>query len=273
MAHNPIGSRIKLRSPLAVLACALALQITGTAEPVAVRYLEKPLQATLALRSSDGTLLADGTLDLHVSRDRVTSRLTFKFKDGSLQDQTTVFSQQGRFKLVSDRIVQRGPSFTRPLEMTIDAETGQVNVTYMEDGREQTASERLQIPSDLANGMLPTLLKNLDPASPPSTVSLVAATPRPRLVGLRLSPGAAEAVRIGGVAHRATHYVIKAEVGGVAGVFAPLVGKQPPDTHAWVITGDSPAFLKSEGPLFYGGPSWRIEVTSARSSARGVRSQ
>jgi hypothetical protein len=261
--HNPIGLRIKLRKGLPVLALLLTLQMTGAAEVVPVRHLEKPLQATLELRSNKGALLADGKLDLTVSGDRVTSRLTFTFKDGSIQDETTVYSQQGQFKLISDRIVQKGPSFSRPLEMTIDAATGQVNVTYAEDGREQTASERLQIPPDLANGLIPTLLKNLNPAGPASTVSLIAATPSPRVVGLRLSPGATESVTIGGVARRATHYVIKAEIGGVAGVLAPLVGKQPPETHAWVITGDMPDFLKSEGPLFYGGPSWTIEVTGA----------
>ena len=32
----------------------------------------------------------------------------------------------------------------------------------------------------------------------------------------------------------ATHYVLKVEIGGLAGVVAPLVGKQPPDSHVWI---------------------------------------
>jgi hypothetical protein len=48
----------------------------------------------------------------------------------------------------------------------------------------------------------------------------------------------------------------------VAGVVAPLVGKQPPDNHVWILTGEAPAFLKSEAPFYPGGPSWRIELAS-----------
>ena len=56
--------------------------------------------------------------------------------------------------------------------------------------------------------------------------------------------------------------MIKIDIGGIAGVIAPIVGKQPPDIHVWVLGGATPAFVKSEGPLFYGGAPWRIELTS-----------
>jgi hypothetical protein len=261
MRTSPAGSHIR-RSRLLLLgafAC-LVLPSRAVGEPVPVRRLEKPLQATMSLRAADGTVLADGTFDLRVNGDRVTSRLTFNFKDGSIQDETVVFSQQGHFRLISDRLVQKGPSFARPLEMTIDTATGQITVTYADGGKDQTASEHLQLPADLANGMLPVLLKNLDPSGPPAMVSLIAATPRPRLVGLKLSPAGTESVTIGGQTRRATHFVIRPDIGGMAGMIAPLVGKQPPDTHAWVLAGDAPAFLRSEGPLFYGGAPWRVEI-------------
>ena len=54
----------------------------------------------------------------------------------------------------------------------------------------------------------------------------------------------------------------KVEIGGVAGLLAPLAGKQPQDTHVWILGGDAPAFVKLEGPLYLGGPIWRIELTS-----------
>jgi hypothetical protein len=61
---------------------------------------------------------------------------------------------------------------------------------------------------------------------------------------------------------KATHYVVKVEIGGMAGAMAELVGKQPPDTHVWILRGEAPAFVKLEGPLYLGGPTWRIELAS-----------
>ena len=48
----------------------------------------------------------------------------------------------------------------------------------------------------------------------------------------------------------------------IAGFVAPLVGKQPPDSHVWILEGEAPAFVKSEQPLYNGGPLWRIELVS-----------
>ncbi len=48
------------------------------------------------------------------------------------------------------------------------------------------------------------------------------------------------------------------KIGGIEG----KIGKQPPDIHVWVLGGEAPAFVKMEGPLFYGGPIWRIELAS-----------
>ena len=61
---------------------------------------------------------------------------------------------------------------------------------------------------------------------------------------------------------KAMHYLVKIEIGGIAGAVAPLVGKQPPDSHVWVLGGDAPAFVKSEGPLALGADPWRIELVS-----------
>src|SRR5262245_50847124 len=122
---------------------------------VAVRQTEGLVHGFLALRNPAGATLADGEL-LQVARgDRVTSRLVFRFKDGSLLDETSVFSQRGRFRLISNRLVQKGPAFPLPLEMSINCSTGQVIVNYAEkDGEPKTISERMELPADLANGMI-----------------------------------------------------------------------------------------------------------------------
>jgi hypothetical protein len=81
-------------------------------------------------------------------------------------------------------------------------------------------------------------------------------------VKLAITSQGEEPFSIGGSSRKATHYVVKVEIGGAAGLVAPLLGKQPPDTHVWILGGEAPAFVKSEGPLFFGGPVWRIELTS-----------
>jgi hypothetical protein len=48
----------------------------------------------------------------------------------------------------------------------------------------------------------------------------------------------------------------------MAGVAAAVAEKEPPDYHVWIMKGEAPVFLKSEGPLYFGGPVWRIELAS-----------
>ncbi len=84
----------------------------------------------LALRTLDGKRLADGERTQVAEGDRVTSRLIFRFKDGSVYDDTTIFSQRGAFRLLSDHLVQRGPCFKQPMETSIDASSGHITVRY-----------------------------------------------------------------------------------------------------------------------------------------------
>jgi hypothetical protein len=116
----------RLRRPvLAVLTAGLLLGgVPLGAEPVTVRHQEGVVHGFLALRTLDGSTIAAGDL-LQTSRGtRVTSRLVFHFRDGSLHDETAVFSQRGTFRLISDHLTQSGPSFPHPLDMTIDAASG-----------------------------------------------------------------------------------------------------------------------------------------------------
>jgi hypothetical protein len=243
----------------AALICPDALM----GEQVRVRHVEGLVHGFLALRTLDGSLLADGDLLQTASGTRVTSRLIFHFKDGSLHDETAVFSQRQQFRLLTDHLVQKGRSFPQPIDMTIDAVTGQVTVRYTDDrGQPKVDSEHVNVPPDLANGLILTLLKNANPEAPPKTVGFVAATPKPRLVKLAISAAGDEPFSTGGAARKAMHYVLKVDIGGIKGVLAPLVGKQPPDSHVWILGVEAPAFVKSEQPLYNEGPIWRIELVS-----------
>jgi len=258
-------SGIAARNRLVGLVLAVALASAGAdlrAEPVPVRYVEGLVHGFLVLRTLDGRAIADGDLSQVATGSQVTARVTFRFRDGSVHDETAVYTQREQFRLVSYRLVQRGATFPQPLEMSIEAASGQVTVRYTDDeGEAKTASERLDLPADVANGLVSTLLKNVRPGSVPS-LSYVAATPKPRLVKLEIAAAAPDRFSVGRRGRSATHYVVKVEIGGVSGLIAPLVGKQPPDAHVWIMGGDTPAFVKAEQALYTGGPVWRIELTS-----------
>ena len=167
-------------APVSIIANGLLLfTVILRGEPVAVRHAEGVAHGSLALRTLAGATIATGDLVQEARDAGVTTRATFRFTDGSVQDETAVFSQQGQFRLHSDHLVQRGPSFPRPLDMTIDAAAGVVTVRYVEDGQAREDRKRLALPADLANGLVPILLKNLEGARPPASFSYVVATPTP----------------------------------------------------------------------------------------------
>jgi hypothetical protein len=229
--------------------------------PTAVHHPEGLVHGFLSLSTLEGDTLAAGDLIQHTKGDQVTSRLVFEFRDGSSHDETAVFTQGRTFRLRSYKLVQKGPRFERPMQVTIDGANGRVTVRHRgDDGAEKTETETIKVPPDLANGMVPILLKNVRPEAPP-TMSFVAATPKPRLVKLEAAAAGEESFVIAGDTRKATHYVVKVKIGGVTGLLADLLGKEPPDTHVWILGGEAPAFVKSEGPLYVGGPSWRIELT------------
>jgi hypothetical protein len=249
---------------LSLLICTpLLASKSARAEQVAVRYSEGLVHGFLTLRTLDGDTIAEGDLSQVAHGEQVTTRLTFHFKDGSLHEETAIYSQQRFFQLAKYHLIEKGPAFQHPTETSIDVPAGQVTVhTTDDDGKEKTISQQMTLPLDLANGLTLTLLKNIRPRSTQAKLSMVAATPKPRLVKLTITGQGEEPFSTAGAVRKAMHYSVKIEIGGAAGLIAPLIGKQPPDIQVWILSGDAPAFVKSEGPLYYGGPIWRIELAS-----------
>lgn len=241
---------------------ALMVPSVSKTDVVTVRHTEGDLHGFLALKGSDGRLLADGDLVQTVRGAEVTARMTFRFHDGSTYDETAVFSQRRQFRLIRERLVEKGPSFPQPLEMVVDVARGVVSANYTDQGESKQETEHMQLPPDLSNGIISTVLKNADPKAPPKRLSLVVATPKPRLVALEISVAGGDRFTTGGERRTATHFVLKPQIGGIKGLIAPLVGKQPPDGHVWTLTGNSPAFIRSEQQFYVDGPLWRIELVA-----------
>src|SRR4051812_8600755 len=231
---------------------ALLLSVpTIVAEQIPVRHLEGRIHGFLALRDVDDKIIASGSLNQTANGSRVTSELSFRFHDGSVLQETSVYSQRRVFQLLTYRLVQKGPTFKRPTEMSLNVATGQVTIQYTDDdGKERTISERGKLPADLVNGLVPTLLSDIDPKTPKTVVSMLVSTPKPRVVKLEISPVGEDSFTAAGAAAKAMRYAVKVNIGGISGVVAPIIGKQPPDTHVWIVGGKAPGFVKSEGPLF-----------------------
>jgi hypothetical protein len=233
------------------------------AAQVQVRNLEGLTHGFLVLRTLEGKQLASGELIQVARGERVTNHLLFHFPDGSVHDERAVYLQRRRFRLLTYHLVQKGRTFKMPLDVEIERASGRVTVrTANDEGDQEVHVEKMKLPDDLANGMILALLKNISPESPSTTVSMIAATPKPRLVKLIITPAHSDAFTTAGAGRQATHYVVKVDIPGVAGVIAPMIGKQPPDSHVWILGGEAPAFVKSESPLFAEGPLWRMELTS-----------
>ena len=243
-----------------LLGTALSSTKVTRADPVPARQSQGTFHVFLVLKTLEGKTIANGDLIQVAHGDRVTSRRTFRFRDGSLDDETTVFTQRKAFRLVSDHHVQHGPSFPGPVDVFIDAATGNV---LSRDKEGKTVQDHMDLAPDIANGLPLTLLLNIGPDALPVRFPMLAPTAKPRLIHIVVTAEGEDPVSIGGVRHKATNYRIKVELGGIAGVVAPIVGKQPPDFHLWILSGSAPAFLKEEGQLYEGGPIWRIQMISA----------
>ena len=233
------------------------------AEPVRVRHIQGTTHGFLKLQTLEGKPLAVGDLVVTPHGNLVTSRLTFKFRDGSLDDETTVFSQRGVFRLVSDRHIQRGPFFPKDTEMTFDASGHVTSHTVERDGKEKRTDEHMDLPLDIANGLQLTLVTNLREQDPETPVSMLLMSSKPTLVKIVFRPDGKEGFTVGGAVRQATRFSVKVELGGIKGVIAPVIGKEPKLFHLWFLDGSAPVFLRAEGQIFEDGPVVRIQQISA----------
>jgi hypothetical protein len=240
-----------------LIGAALTLWLAGPSQAgtVAVRFQEGVTRAFPVVRTVTHETLAQGDLTQLAHGHRVVSRLVFRFKDGSLHDETVVYSQREVFTLLNYRIVQRGPSFPETLEAWVDRDTERYEVRHRpdEDSPEEFVSGRFILPADAYNGLLSVVIKNLGGSE--ETVSVVAFTPTPRVVKLKLLPLAEDRSPMAGAPLPTIRYQLRPELGQMKSL---LVGDVA-DMLIWILPGEAPAFLRAEGPLYFMGPVWRID--------------
>jgi hypothetical protein len=244
----------------------LLIPSTSSATLIPAEYKEGTSHGFLVLRSQQGKILATGEVIQTIDGQRLTSEVVFHFRDGSIHDEVTVFSQNSDFRLISDHLRQQGPSFPKPIDVTMDVASGNLEISSDKDKdpKHKSDQQHLDIPEDAANGLIPILLKNISPSEPETTVSMVIASSKPRVVKLKIHPAGEQLFSASGKRFQAIHYAIHIDIGGVAGTVATAIGKEPPDIHCWIVGGKAPSFVKLTAQLYEGGPLWNIELATIK---------
>jgi hypothetical protein len=252
---------MRLKTLLAVTSLlAWAASVHG--EPVRVRLPEGNARGFLVLRTLEGTPIAYGELRQKPVGATIESVLALSFKDGSVREETAIFTQKDVFRLEAYRLVQRGPSFPKQ-EISFDRKSGQYTAVTQEkkEDEEKSASGPLEMPADLYNGMALVLLKNL-PAGARASGQIAAFLPKPRLLKVELGAEGEDRVTVGGQAKKLIRYLVNLEIGGLTGALASLIGKEPPDLRYWLAAGEVPAFVRFQGAMYLNGPVWRLETAT-----------
>jgi hypothetical protein len=254
------------RSKLLVAASwALTLATAVPAEQVPVKHIQLPRHEFMEARSETGEIVARAEFTETVQGDEVTMRLTYRFVDGSIDDETTTYRQQGTFRLVRNQHIQKGPFFAKPVDFTVEASTGMATSrTTDKNGKIHIESEHIDLPDDLANGFVGTLLLNVPPNTMPFRVGILAPVFGGRLIRILISPEGEQPFRKAGQILKATVFRIHPELGGILGWLATLLGLQPKDVMVWVLEGEQPAVVRVVGQLGGYGPvtSSELEGTS-----------
>lgn len=245
-----------------LISAGLLLAGAAHADPILLRHHQGEVHAFLAVRSEGGKLL--GTADeVNVPVGKAwRSRLTLHFLDGSIDDDTTTYTQGKELRMLTDHHVQKGPSFPKPSDVLIDMQKGDVTYLETKDGKSTQQTEHMDLPADLGNGIMPLVLQNHPRGSEEYKMSYLVNTPKPRLIKFAIHADGTTRFRVGGISRSAAKYRLHVEIGGLAGIIAPIVGKEPPDMTAWVSAGEAPTFLKLYGFLYVGGPMLRMELAS-----------
>jgi hypothetical protein len=244
---------------------AITLSTAAPAERISVKHIQLPRHEFMVARSEIGSFIARVEFTEDVQGDEVTMRLTYRFVDGSIDDETTTYSQQGTFRLVRNHHIQQGPFFAKPIDLAVEAATGiATSRTADKNGKIQVESEHIDLPDDLANGFVGTLLLNLAPNTAPFRVGILAPVFGGRLIRILISPEGEQPFQKTGQTLKATVFRIHPELGGILGVIAKLLSLQPKDVMVWVLEGEKPAVMRVVGQLGGSGPvlSSELEGTS-----------
>lgn len=240
---------------------ATTLATAARAERIPVKHSQLPMHSSMVARSETGKIVAQVEFTQDVQGDEVTMHLTYRFVDGSIDDETTTYRQQGTLQLVRNHHIQQGPFFAKPVDFEVEAAAGIATIrTADKNGKIHVESEHIDLPDDLANGFVGSLLLNVPPNTAPFRVGILAPVLGGRLIRVLISPQGEQPFNKTGQTLKAAVFRIHPELGGILGVLATLLGLQPKDVMVWVLEGEQPAVVRVVGQLGGFGPVLSSEL-------------
>ena len=245
------------------LGCFLFAAIASTepllaADQVPVEQKQGTIHGFLLMKDRTGKEIAVGDQTNEVHGDTIASRTVFRFRDGSIDDEETEYRQEANFQLVRDHRIQKGPAYKKPSDVTIDVPSGEVS--WVDPSDKQTKSQHMDLPADLANGLVPLLIQNHSKEG--FKAAYLSVDAKPRIVTLNIKPDGSDRVYLGTDGRRAERFNIHIEIGGITGAVASVVGMQPPDLKMWFSGGAISIFVRMEGQFYQDGPTWTVVLAA-----------
>jgi hypothetical protein len=250
------------------LAATLGLSLASPAasDSVRPRFTEGMTHGFLVLKTEDEKVIADGHFLQTTGNRTVTTRVALEFADGSVHDEAATFTQKGVLRLQSYHLLQRGPSFERPVEGWVTRRGARYEVKYSrldKDGQEPREELR-ELPDDIASGMVLILLQEIPDATRQLRLNYVGFAPKPQVFEMDIERMSDSTFKLPLRSIPAAHYVVKPKLGALKELAASLAGKDPDPIHVWLHRGDAPTFVRMEGALYAGGPAWILERVGPR---------
>jgi hypothetical protein len=215
-----------------VTAAALALVLAASpAAPIDVLHAPGALHGFPSMSDEAGEVIADGELSQQRRRSRLTVRLRWEFADGLVVEERDVFRvgrtlEQRRFSWVETRegVEQRA--------FEVDLRTGRAEARVRRDGELERERAQLELPAGrafagygigLAAAELPLRVEGDE-----AEITVVAFTPGPRAVAVKVRRGGPERIDAAGRPIPCVRYTLRPQVPAIAKLFVKVE-----DSHLW----------------------------------------
>jgi hypothetical protein len=127
-----------MRAPAPLLPCSSpSPQRHRLPRRATVRFAESITHGFLVVKAAaSGGTIARGEFIQYPQVERTHNQLIFRFTDGSIYDEQVTFTQRRVFRLMTYKLVQKGPSFPAPTEVAFDRDSGRYRARVGNDTSE-----------------------------------------------------------------------------------------------------------------------------------------